>query len=161
MSEITIQGLKVPLEDKYAPGHQIDLGEARALNQLRRENLRNNFGPRVKAAVSAAVPEEALQDMFKEYAQAYSFSTNPGERNAMSKLEYHQRALAKEALGAIMKRKGLSMDEMSPDHLEVAIATLIRERPSIREEALARVQTADASVADMLDDTDLDELLDT
>ena len=47
---ITIQGVEFTVASPYAEGHTITEAEAKALNQVRAENIRNNCAGLVKAA---------------------------------------------------------------------------------------------------------------
>src|SRR6516162_3885340 len=48
---MTIQGLQFDIKTPYKEGHMITAGEASQLNQVRMENIRNNFASVVRNAV--------------------------------------------------------------------------------------------------------------
>jgi len=98
---IIIQGISFSVSLPYSAGHVLSDAEARALNQVRCENLRNNFAPKVKASVAGeegALAEADLAPAFAETDAAYSFSM-PGEgggSRTLDPIEREARALAKE-----------------------------------------------------------------
>ena len=50
MKTVTIAGLAVELSTPYAAGHTLNEAEAKTLNQVRIENIRNNSAKAVKEA---------------------------------------------------------------------------------------------------------------
>ena len=75
---ITIQGMGFACPVPFREGHTCTAQEASALNQLTKENLRNNFAPRVKVALENATPEDQVQADFEAYAVAYEFGERKG-----------------------------------------------------------------------------------
>ena len=55
--EITIAGQTFAVLQPYAEGHTITEAEAKALNQVRAENVRNNMAGKVKAAAEGTAAE--------------------------------------------------------------------------------------------------------
>ena len=51
--KITIAGKPFDVPHRYEEGHQLTAAEAKALNQIFWENLRNNFQVRVNSAIKA------------------------------------------------------------------------------------------------------------
>src|ERR1700719_659511 len=68
--QITISGSRFTVAPKYAAGHILTAGEAAALEQTRREAIRNNLASKVK---DGKVDQAGVD----EYAAAFQF----GERN--------------------------------------------------------------------------------
>tara|TARA_R110000851_G_scaffold17651_4_gene55808 strand:+ start:283 stop:864 length:582 start_codon:yes stop_codon:yes gene_type:complete len=63
MKEITIQTIAFEIAQPYATGHTCSEAEAKALNQTRSENIRNNTATLVKAALKeAGVTEVTAED---------------------------------------------------------------------------------------------------
>jgi hypothetical protein len=50
LEDVTIAGEVFKIDTPYTEGHTCTAGEASALNQVRHENLRNNFAKKVKDA---------------------------------------------------------------------------------------------------------------
>lgn len=129
--EITIQGVTFAATQPYAEGHVVTEAEAKALNQVRAENLRNNFASKVKAAKGDA---ESLTDAqiaelsaeFAEYDASYVFtlaSVGGGKRET-DPVAVEARRLAKAAIAAMLSDKGRKLKDIDKDKLDAAIATL-------------------------------------
>jgi len=81
MEQVTIQGEVFNIDTPYTEGHTLTAGEAAALNQVRHENLRNNFAKRVKDAKEAGTFSlDAFQAQLDEIANQYEFGA--GRRSA-------------------------------------------------------------------------------
>lgn len=80
MPEVRILGYSFPLPDKYLQGHVLTDSEAYALNNLRKENIRNNITRKLQRFI-AQNGEGRLDDeqqlifaqVLLDYAEAYSF----------------------------------------------------------------------------------------
>lgn len=111
---ITIQGLNFDVTAPYEAGHTVTEAEAKALNQTRAENIRNNFAKRVKDAKEKhgeELPQDVVNELnaaVSEYDAAYEFTlanagggtrvTDPVEREALN--------LARGAIRAKAKQEG-------------------------------------------------------
>src|SRR4051812_41959037 len=62
-ASLTINGNSYTIADRYEEGHELTAGEASALNQTLRENVRNNLSKK----------EGLTQDHVNEYAASYQF----------------------------------------------------------------------------------------
>ena len=70
--EITIAGQTFAVLQPYAEGHTITEAEAKALNQVRAENVRNNMAGKVKAAAEGTAKEgEPTADNIVDFVTAY------------------------------------------------------------------------------------------
>jgi hypothetical protein len=63
VATITIAGNPFTIPDRYEEGHELSAGEASALNQTLRENVRNNLSKK----------EGLTQEAVNEYAASYQF----------------------------------------------------------------------------------------
>lgn len=159
--QFTIQGQIFSLAPRYAAGHVVSLVEANTLNQVLIENLRNNFASSIKTAKDAAekagteVDVEALRTKFAEYASAYVFQ---GVRRAapVDPIGKEEHKLAKEAVLALLRKKGHDPKTVSTDKMDELVAAIKERRPEIREEAerrvAARQSAAESDIGDLLDD---------
>ena len=116
--KIIVQGVEFDATLPYAEGHVLTGPEARALNQTRLENLRNNFAPIVKLSKEGgegAIPEADLPAKFAEYEAAYSFS-NPGTgaRQTLDPIEREARNIARDIIKAGLAEKGRTWNQV-PD----------------------------------------------
>jgi hypothetical protein len=151
MPQITIQGIVFDLPDRYQEGHSLTPGEAHALNQVLRENIRNNFAGQARAAKEAAVPEDSIQQMFRDYVENYEFSDRSSPRSATTTIHSLRRQLAQEWCQNYLKQKGgQTWDDLTKDNQEVMIATAIDRIPAIKEEAQRRYDALNAVIADVM-----------
>lgn len=109
--KITIAGQLFEIADVYAEGHTINAMEAKALNQTRAENLRNNFASTVKekqgeaeSLTEAQVAE--LQAELTKYAETYEFSVSGGR--VTDPVEREAKRIAVEMIDGKIAEKGLS-----------------------------------------------------
>lgn len=111
---LMIAGVTFEAPFKYAEGHVLSEVEAKALNQTRFENLRNNFASTVKASIEGkegAVAQADLPAAFAEYEAAYDFaspSAGGGASRSMDPIEREARNLAVEIVKAKLKEMGRS-----------------------------------------------------
>jgi hypothetical protein len=164
--EITIQGLPFNVSQPYSEGHVCTEAEAKALNQTRAENIRNNTASKVKALLEGLAPDESgtitvpaevmktAIEAVAEYDAAYVFSLASvgGGRKITDPVEAEARRMAKAAITEKLRAKGQLVKNVDPDALANAIAKLA-ESPAIQK-------AAKKAVADRqnLASTDLEEL---
>lgn len=124
--QITIQGEVFRVPVRYAAGHQLNEGEASALNQTLHENLRNNFAKKVSEGVEAGVPKETLQQQLDDYANDYQFGVRTGgggfRGDPVMTLAMN---IAREMVRQAIKAKGLSNDDWPPSRISQAAKALI------------------------------------
>lgn len=77
--QMTINGITVAVSQPYAEGHTINEAEAKALNQVRAENIGNNRRSELKKLLEAedATPESvqaAAQEIVAAYDKEYVFT---------------------------------------------------------------------------------------
>jgi len=128
--EIVVQGVTITTAQPYAEGHTITAGEAKALNQVRAENIRNNLASMVKAAKSedGSITDAALSELttkVAEYDAAYEFtlSSAGGTRRAVDPLEKECISIAKAAISAEIKKQGKKIKNIPAE----TIAALIEQ----------------------------------
>lgn len=147
MKNLTIAGVNFEAPFKYAAGHVLTESEARALNQTRFENLRNNFASKVKASVEGAdgaIPQADLPKAFAEFEAAYDFSM-PGAGGGTARLDPVEKealAIAREVVRAKLAKAGKSYNPpkgASPEEAEAYKAQIAA--------AVERVAASDTVVA--------------
>jgi len=166
---IIIQGVSFEAPVPYAEGHTLTGPEARALNQVFHENIRNNFAKTVKASnegAEGAVAADQLPQAFAAYVDSYSFAT-PGSgstRETLDPVEKEARALAKAALTEALKAKGRSINppkeasDEQKDAYKAQIADKIAEiaqRAEYVEQARKNVKAREKSLATLTEGLDL------
>ena len=161
MTAITIQGYKFEVPDgaiaNIAVGYTLtEEGEANALRQTKLENLRNNFAPKIKAALNGAesLPadkESALQAEFNDYAMAYKFGVRAagGPRQKLDPVTREMVKLAKEDFSKayyakygekadkelVAERSEELLDKRREDYLKRARA-ILRQREAVATDTL-------------------------
>lgn len=153
---ITIQGFEFEVPAPYVAGHVLSAGEASALNQVLAENLRNNFASKVKAAKEEAEkagtePDiHALQDALTAYASEYEFGVRSAgsPRATVDPVTREALNLAREAIRAAAKAKGLKLDKEKVEELATG---LIEKDPKFRATAEERVAQKKAIAAETLE----------
>lgn len=135
--EITVQGIVVSVNSPYAAGHTITEAEAKALNQVRAENIANNVRKAIQEIIDAAGGKEALTDEHKAAAQAlvtekdasyeFTLASVGGGREPVDPLTKECRAVAKAFLSAKLKEKGLTQKSYAEQHGEDAFMARVVE----------------------------------
>lgn len=159
--EITIQGLAFEVATPYVAGHVVTEAEAKALNQVRLENIRNNMASTIKEAKGDAESiSQEVYDQLKaavaEYDGKYEFtlaSVGGGKRSS-DPVETEARRLAKSAISAKLSADGRTLKSVDPDKLAAAIAKLA-ESEEIVKEAKRIVKARTASAASAMAELDL------
>lgn len=138
-STIKIQGLSVSVKNVFNTGHSCTMAEALALNQVRRENIRNNLATKARAVKAELEdenfdgdPEEVLtafQELVTEYAENYEFSLASVTANtvAISPEEKQARALARQMLNNKIQSEGITVKAYREDKGEEAYMAKIVE----------------------------------
>ena len=150
MKTIQIAGVNFEAPFKYAEGHGLTAVEAKALNQTRFENLRNNFASTVKASVEGkegALPQDQLAAKFAEYEASYDFAT-PGTGTGTARLDPIEKeaiSLARDIVKQALAAKGRSYnppkeaseDEKAKFKADIAAAV---ERVAAKDEVVAQAK---------------------
>lgn len=127
--EIVIQGVTVTVAQPYAEGHPLTAGEAKALNQVRAENIRNNMASVVKSAKAedGSITDEALASVaaaVAKYDVEYEFtltSAGGGSRRTLDPLEKECIAIVKAQISAQIKAKGIKLKDVPKEKIEELI----------------------------------------
>lgn len=135
MKTISINGIAFEVSAPYTAGHQITEAEAKALNQVRAENIGNNFRNAVKDAVANGTVE-AVRAQLTEYDSKYTFAMGGMTRTPIDPIEAEAIKIAKEVIKAKLSEKGITVkaylaNEANAEKYEAAI-----ERISSTEETL-------------------------
>lgn len=152
---IKIAGMIFPIPKPYTSGHVLDELEAKALNQLFAENVRNNCSKMVKEAAPAdgqalSVEEtSALRSKLMAYAESYHFSAR-APKEPQDPAVALARKLAAEEYRAALRGKGRDPKEISKEDFEKNITWIVDNRPRFLEEAKRRLDAAQAGANDLL-----------
>lgn len=151
---ITIAGRSFTVEPKYSEGHTLTANEASALNQLRNENLRNNFATKAK--------DGASQEDFDKYASSYEFGVRTGGGRTSDPVEAAAMEIARETIRDALRKAGKKLADYKAAQISAAAAKMLEgdKGPAIREAAKRRVEEMQSAAAGDLGD-DLMEVLNT
>lgn len=105
---ITIAGHQFTVDSPYAEGHELSANEASAMNQLRHENLRNNFAKRVKDHVDAGGSAADLQAEFDGKAAEYEFGARSGGGGSRDPVMTEAMSMARDIIKRALKQAGQS-----------------------------------------------------
>lgn len=158
---LVILGVTFDCPAPYDAGHTCNLFEARQLNQVFAENLRNNFTKRVKAVKAAQAgraPEEIVAAMatlrveFSAYAAQYSLGNTRGTR-AQSGDPVMAEALriAKPMVRSYYARKGLVVEGEQGEEKFADDIAKVAMQPQVQAEAQRRVDLMLKSAGEALD----------
>jgi len=158
---LTIQGLVFSVPRVYAPGHVLNEHEAQALDQTRRENLRNNFASRIEAKIAelkkagATDPkvgdlnEEELRAEFQKYVDEYSFAARR-TRAPVDPVLNEATKMARAQVTAALRKKEIDLKTVSAEQMQKYVDALLAKYPGITEEAKRRVDATKSISTDIL-----------
>lgn len=134
LKSITIQGEEFEVSQPYAEGHTCSEAEAKALNQTRAENIRNNMAAKIKAALKEAgtttdaegkevqnpLPDSVMADLVAEvadYDASYEFTLASvgGGRASRDPIEIEATKIAKASIVASLKAQGRTLKSVTHD----------------------------------------------
>jgi len=158
---ITIAGVPFDVTTPFAEGHACSEAEARALNQTRCENIRNNMAKVVKENQDdeGQISDEAMAALVAkvtEYDTAYVFTIgNTGtSRTAMDPVEKMARKIAREVIAAALSEAGRKITDVDKEKLATAVA-LKAEDPAIVKLATRRIADRSKNAEAALEGLDL------
>lgn len=160
-AQVTIQGIQFDLSMPYKEGHVLTPGEASQLNQVRFENIRNNFAATVRKAAdeyrkanglaedadvpSSELDTEDLQEKLSAYEADYEMGVRSGPtgpRLSKDPVLREAERIAEEKVKVALKKKGVSINSVPKEKMAQFISGVISKYPEITEEAKRRVSVA-------------------
>ena len=147
----------------YAVGHSCSEAEAAILNAARHDNIRSNFGKKVKAQLDLVLRQDGrtglnatevleLRHLFAQYDATYTVSP-PLPRRALDPVGRAAYHIAQELVAAKLRERGLQKSDLPEGQFEQHVA-VVAARPAIRAEAERRVAATAGIVAEALDFAD-------
>lgn len=167
---LTIAGIAFDVSTPYAEGHTCTEAEAKALNQTRGENIRNNQAKAVKAVIEAAggmqgengkdLPEIGTDAMAEltanvaDYDKGYVFTLASvgGGRKSKDPVEVEANKIARAAIMAHLKASGRGVKDVDKDLLAAKIAEVAGSDNVVKaaKKAVAeRTKLAEGALADL------------
>lgn len=144
-----INGISFLVLQPYAAGQVLTEAEAKALNQVRSENIGNNMREAVKKAQAEGKSEAEIQAMVAEYDAAYVFNLASVRQSAvkLDPVEREALAIAKEQVKAHLLSKGRKLttvpEGMTKEEWEDKLAATVESvasNPAVIEEAKKAVK---------------------
>jgi hypothetical protein len=166
--EITIAGVAFEVLQPYAAGHTVTEAEAKALNQVRAENIRNNCASKVKAATEGTAKEgEPTAANIAEYVQAYdagyefTLASVGGGKRATDPVEVEALRIARDQFSAWATSKKTTLkaikEKIGEEAYNGKLAELA-ERPENVKEAKRRIAERAKTAESVLDSLGLEDL---
>jgi hypothetical protein len=167
--EITIAGHEFVVSQPYAEGHTLTEAEAKALNQVRAENIRNNFAAKVKAAFSGEPVKEGhptsetIADAIATYDAAYQFTLASvgGGKRPTDPTEIEALSIARSMFSDYVKSKKTTVkavkEKIGDDAYNSKVAE-IAAREEVVKEAKRRVKARQAAAENSLGELNLDDI---
>lgn len=161
--QITIAGTPFTVATPFVAGHVLTEGEAKALNQTRLENIRNNMAAQVKKEMESieadaegnkAVPQ-SLIDAVSKYDSEYEFTlaTVSAGRRSTDPVDTEARKIAKASIAKQIIAKGGKLADVPKDRLAAAVETL-SQRADIQKAAKDAVKARNKVAEGGLDNLD-------
>lgn len=166
--EITIAGTPFSVLQPYVAGHAITEAEAKALNQVRAENIRNNMANKVKAAAEGTAKDgeptaENIAAFVAEYDAAYVFtlaSVGGGKRSS-DPVEVEALRIARGLFADFAASKKLTVkaikDKIGEEAYDAKIAEIAAREDTVKE-AKRRVNSRQKAASEAIDGLDLGDL---
>lgn len=140
--ELTINSYPFTVMERYEEGHEITAGEASALNQTMRENIRNNL----------AKKEGLTQEQVDAYATEYQFGVRtPGTGRTTDPVISEFMRLARQKIKDALKAAGKSADAEAINTAAKSMIGTPRGEP-LMALARQRVEEAKSVAAESLAD---------
>jgi hypothetical protein len=165
---VTIQGLDFDLAVPYAEGHACTEAEAKALNQTRHENIRNNMARIVKGYLAATddrparTVEELTDDELTEinvkvaeYDTDYEFTlASVASTRRRDPVEIEAEKIARAAITAKLRADGRKVGDVDKDALAAAIEK-VAAGENVRAQAAANIKARSEVAASDMEGLDL------
>jgi hypothetical protein len=168
-TQLTIQGLAFEISQPYSVGHVLTIGEASQLNQVRAENIRNNFASVVRGAIEAyrkanSLPDDAevpLSELDKDeldaklgkYDEEYVMGVRGGPSGPRIPVDPVQREayrIGTDKVKMALKKKNISLNSVPKEKFDEYVKGVVNKYPEILEEARRRVNAgAEITLADL------------
>jgi hypothetical protein len=151
VKSITIQGHSFDATQPYLAGHVVTEAEAKALNQVRAENLRNNFASKIKSVQgeAEALTEEQLVQLRAEFATydaeyVFTLASVGGGKRETDPVAAEAKKIAKQTISDKLKAAGKKVSDIAPETLANAIAKLAESEniQKLAKKAVAERQKA-------------------
>lgn len=125
----------------YAEGHPLTAPEAKALNQVRAENIANNWRKRIKDALegeNADADMKGIRKDFTAYDGEYVFNmASTSSRATMTPLERESKTVARDYLTLMIKKSGTTVkaykETNGMDHYNAKVAEFAEHEAIVKQ----------------------------
>jgi len=142
---ITIKGLEFPYEPIYHTGHVCTEAEARILDKVRADSLRNVFARKLE---KGPVANEAIQAEWRAYLRDYELGMRHGAADPIDALAHK---LAREAVLSKTRQLGIDPRSKTQDWLDAQIAKALDTNSWFIEEASRRIAATREAAEQVID----------
>lgn len=144
---ISIHKQTVEIPAPYEAGHTLNENEARVLNQVRAENIANNFRSKIKDALDGAEGSASLDEVLADlraYAESYEFTaaTSGSGRAVLDPVEREARKLARKYINNKLAEEGRKVKDVEKEEYEAELVR-IAAHPQIVKLAAEAVKKLD------------------
>jgi hypothetical protein len=143
---VMIQGQIFTISAPYTEGHQLTANEAAALNNLRGENIRNNFAARMKKAIEDKEPELGQTEL-DDYDSKYQFGVRSAGKLPQDPVEKEAYKLAEAAVIRALKARNTKLKELPEGKLDELVLQTLEKRPHFSEQAAKVVEARKEAVS--------------
>lgn len=147
VESVTIAGRVFNVASRYTEGHQLTAGEADQLNQVFRENIRNNLAKKIEG-----ISDEDAQKRVDEYAAGYEFGVRAGGGGGpRDPVKVEAMRIAREQVKKAIQKAGKKVDDFSAKDITDRAAAELEKHPAWTEEAKRRIEASRSLAAETLD----------
>ena len=136
--EITIAGKVFSVSLPYSAGHVLTDAEARALNQTRCENIRNNLASAIKKMSEGGKSDAEMAAEVSKLDSTYVFSIREAQARVVDPLEKECIAIARAELNKRIQKEGGKVKDYDKEAYAAKIAKWA-QHPSIVKAAKASI----------------------
>lgn len=146
-----MSNLQMPIP--ITEGHKCVVNEAHALNQLLKENARNNLRERIKKCVEDGGKLAECQKVLDEYLAAYEFGkAGGGGGRETDPIRAEALDQAKKLIRRALIKKGTKLSTVSAADMTKKANALVERRPELLKNAAKTVANRDRDMEGVLDD---------
>jgi hypothetical protein len=146
LEELTIQGQVFLVPAPFEEGHVLRKNEADQLNQVYKENIRNNFASTVAEAIKKAKDEGVelnkaeLQSELDAYVKRYDFGVRRGGVRISDPVLRRALDMAEELVVGRLKAKGVKLKDVPSEEKTRLINETLERFPQIKELAKQQLE---------------------
>lgn len=149
---LTIKGETFTVPQPYKEGHQCSTNEAAALNQLLKENVRNNLATNLQKQKDADAFDHAeFQKSLDAYVAEYEFGQRRGGGGGRTSdpVEKEAKQIARDLVKKKLQEQGHKLADIPNKEINRLADQAVEQYPQIRERAKATVEARQKAAEDI------------